>query len=324
MQLSFAPLEGITGWVFRSIHHQMFPGLSAYYAPFSAPTMDSPLTGRGLADVLPEHNEGVPLIPQLLTNQAEAFLAAADRLEALGYREVNLNLGCPSGTVVAKRKGAGFLSLPDQLDAFFDTVFSRTRLRVSVKTRLGLEVPDQWPRLLEIFNRYPIALLIVHPRVRTDYYRGPVRMEAFRYAAEHTVLPLCYNGDLNTVRNCLDLTAQFPRLQGLMAGRGMVANPALGRELAGGPPLTRTELMTFHDRLLAAYSDLYSGDRPVLGKMKELWFYQSCLFAQTEKPMKRLRKARTLEAYRDAAAALFRDCDFLPDGAFSPDRAVQM
>ena len=316
MNLSFAPLEGITTWVYRSLHHEMFPGVSSYYTPFFAPTPDSPLTGRGLADMLPEHNEGVPLIPQLLTNQAEAFLAASDVLERLGYEEVNLNLGCPSGTGVAKRKGSGFLGLPAQLDAFLDQVFTRTRLRVSVKTRIGLESPDEWPALLEIFNKYPIAELTVHPRVRKDFYREPVRMEAFRYAAEHTALPLCYNGDLNSAQDCRDFAARFPAVPRAMAGRGMAANPALVREYLGGPALTKNELREFHDRLTEAYRTLYSGDRHVLGKMKELWFYMSCLFDGPEKPLKDIRKAKALDAYRDAAAALFRDCDLIPGGKF--------
>ena len=125
LPLSFAPLEGITGWLFRRVHHSRFPGLARYYTPFSAPTADSPLTGRGLNDVLPEHNEGVPVVPQLLTNKADDFISAARRLQDLGYNEVNLNLGCPSGTVVSKKKGAGFLSDPQGIDAFLDTVFRR-------------------------------------------------------------------------------------------------------------------------------------------------------------------------------------------------------
>ncbi len=316
MELTFAPLEGITTWVFRALHHEMFPGAAAYYAPFFAPTMDSPLTGRGLDDLLPAHNEGVPLVPQLLTNRADAFLAASAELEALGYEEVNLNLGCPSGTVVAKRKGSGFLGLPAELDAFLDEVFSRTRLRVSVKTRVGLEDPAEWPALLDVFNKYPIAELTVHPRVRKDFYREPVRLEAFRYAVDHTALPLCYNGDLNSAGDCSAFAAAFPTVRRAMVGRGMVANPALAREYQAGAPLNKGELQDFHHRLTEAYRALYSGDRPVLGKMKELWFYMGALFDGPDKPLKAIRKARTLDAYLDAANALFRDCDLIPGGKF--------
>ena len=138
MRISFAPLEGITGRVYRSIHRTMFPGLDAYYAPFFAPTGDSPLTGRVLAELDPERNPGVPLVPQLLTNRAEDFIAAARSLRELGYQEINLNLGCPSGTVTAKGKGAGFLQNPSALDLFFQKIFNaEPDLCLSVKTRVG-------------------------------------------------------------------------------------------------------------------------------------------------------------------------------------------
>ena len=315
--LSLAPLEGITGWLYRQIHRDMFPGLYRYYTPFFAPTADSPLTGRGLTDLHPEHNQGVPVVPQLLTNRAEDFLSAARRLQELGYEEVNLNLGCPSGTVVAKGKGAGFLARPEELDAFLDTVFRRVTMRVSIKTRIGTEDPAEWPALLAIYARYPICELIIHPRLRTDYYRGPVRQEAFALALERTSLPLCYNGDLFSVADCQAAAVRFPQVTHWMAGRGLICNPALGRQLQGGPPRTKAELQTFHDRLLEGYQAQLSGDRPVLGKMKELWFYWSHLFPAPEKPLKAMRKAKTLTDYRFAAHAMFRDQDLLPQGKFS-------
>lgn len=316
-QLSLAPLEGITGWLYRQTHHEMFPGLHRYYTPFFAPTADSPLTGRGLADMHPDHNQGVPVVPQLLTNRAEDFIAAARLLQDLGYEEINLNVGCPSGTVVAKGKGAGFLARPQELDAFLDQVFRRLTLRVSVKTRIGVTAPDEWPALLDVFSRYPLCELIVHPRLRTDYYRGKVRQEAFAYAVEHTAFPLCYNGDLFSVQDCWETARRFPTVSHWMLGRGLVCNPALVRELQGGPPLTKVELLAFHDRLLEGYRALYSGDRPVLGKMKELWFYWSHLFPAPEKPLKAMRKAKSLTEYTFAAQALFRDQDLLPGGRFT-------
>ena len=281
-RLSFAPLEGITGWVFRQVHQRHFPGLDRYYAPFFAPTSDSPLTGRGLTDLQPDHNQGVPVVPQLLANQAEAFLAAARVLQDLGYAEAG--------------------------------IFSRTDLAISIKTRIGVEEEGEWPALLDIFRRYPLRELIIHPRLRRDFYRGPVRQGAFQYAVDHCDLPLCYNGDLFTPQACRELAAQFPSVSHWMAGRGLVYNPALGRQLQGGEPLTPEELRAFHDQLVEAYRQVLSGDRPVLGKMKELWFYWSRHFLQPEGPLKRIRKAKTLLEYRDGVNALFRDCPFQEEG----------
>lgn len=314
MEYYFAPMEGVTGAIYRTVHHRLFPQVDRYYMPFLSPTQDHVFTPRELRNILPEHNLGFQAVPQLLTKNADDFLWAAGELFAMGYEEVNLNLGCPSGTVVAKGKGAGFLAHPQALDAFLSDIFSRTDLAISIKTRIGVEDAAEWPALLAIFRRYPIRELIIHPRLRRDFYRGPVRQGAFQYAVDHCTLPLCYNGNLFTPQACRELAAQFPSVSHWMAGRGLVYNPALGRQLRGGEPLTPEELRAFHDQLVEAYRQVLSGDRPVLGKMKELWFYWSRHFLQPEGPLKRIRKAKTLLEYRDGVNALFRDCPFQEEG----------
>ena len=216
--------------------------------------------------------------------------------------------------MVAKGKGAGFLSQPQALDAFLDEVFRRTPLAISIKTRIGVTDEGEWPALLAVFGRYPIRELIVHPRLRRDFYRGPVRRQAFQYAVDHCSLPLCYNGDLFSPAACQEAWAAWPSVEHLMAGRGLVHDPALGRRLQGGQPLTLEEFRAFHDQLVEEYRQVLSGDRPVLGKMKELWFYWPPLFAAPEKPLKRIRKAKTLLEYRDGVNALFRDCPFQEEG----------
>ena len=169
MRYYFAPLEGITDDVFRSLHHRYFPGVDRYYTPFLSPTSDGPaITKKDLRQVLPENNSGFELVPQLLTNQPGPFLQAAEKLKELGYQEVNLNLGCPSGTVTAKGKGSGFLAHPDKLRAFLDEVFEKTPITVSIKTRLGMDDPEEFGPLLELYRQYPIGELTVHPRVRAD------------------------------------------------------------------------------------------------------------------------------------------------------------
>ena len=177
MEFYFAPLEGITGAEFRRAHRKYFGGVDKYYAPFISPTCDHLFTPKEKRNLFPEYNEGVPLVPQLLTKVADDFVWAANALFDMGYDEVNLNVGCPSGTVVAKGKGSGMMKNPEHLDAFLDEVYRRAQGKVTVKTRLGLNDPEEFHRILEIFSRYPIPLLIIHPRVRMDYYKHPVRME---------------------------------------------------------------------------------------------------------------------------------------------------
>lgn len=198
MHYYFAPMEGVTGAVYRRTHHEFFSGVDKYFMPFITPTTNEKLTPRQKRDVLPEYNEGVPAVPQLLTKSAADCIWAVNALHDLGYPEVNLNLGCPSGTVTAKGKGAGFLAHPDELDRFFDEVFAKCE-GISVKTRLGVHEASEFDKLLEIYNRYPITELTIHPRVRQDFYKGKVRESDFAAAFPRCSMPVCYNGDRSSV-----------------------------------------------------------------------------------------------------------------------------
>ena len=203
MKLYFAPLEGLGGYRYRQLHHEFFPGMDKYFAPFVVPKENGILRRNELEDILPEHNEGLNLVPQILSNHADRFLDTAALLSELGYKEINLNLGCPSGTVTRKGRGAGFLQKEyrEALESFLDRIFDQTPVEVSVKTRIGWEDPDEFSDLLELLNRYPMTELVIHPRTRQEFYEGRVHRDAFAYAYEHGRMPLCYNGDIRTVED---------------------------------------------------------------------------------------------------------------------------
>ena len=303
----FAPLEGVTGSEFRRAHHQFFPGVDAYYMPFLSPTQDHVFTQRERRNVLPEYNQGFRAVPQLLTKNAADFLWCAGELSAMGYGEVNLNLGCPSGTVVAKGKGAGMLAKPEELERFLDEVFARAPagLHISLKTRLGLEDPEEFPRLLELFSRYPVSLLLLHPRVRADFYKKPVRTEWFAYAAERYKGPLCFNGGLTAPEDCALLSQTFPQVDRVMIGQGLLADPALVRRAKGGPPASKEELRCFHDQLYRTYLEIFASQRNTVFHMKELWSYLVQRFAGGEKPLKKIRKAADSPSYEAAVEQMF-------------------
>lgn len=316
MELSFAPMEGITYSVYRRVHAEMFPGTDRYYAPFIAPDSAGRFKAGSLRDVLPENNAGFPLVPQLLVNAAEPFLAVAGELSDLGYREVNLNLGCPSGTVVAKHKGAGMLGDLTALDDCLAEIFSRCPLRVSVKTRLGLRSASEFPALVGIYRKYPLSRLIVHVRDRPGMYRSAPDREAFAAALE-CPFPVEYNGNLFCASDLLSLRGRFPTLGAAMLGRGAVTNPALFRVLRGGRGITAPELRAFHDRLLEEYLSAGLAPHHTVSRMKELWFYQLCLFPGGVREGKALLKARTLADYRSAVSALLADVPIDPTAVFN-------
>jgi len=316
MDYLFAPMEGITGRVYRRVHARFFPGLTAYYAPFFSPSGDHHFPLRGLIDLLPEENPGVSLVPQLLTRRAEDFIWASAALMDRGYREVNLNLGCPSGTVVAKGKGAGFLRTPEDLDAFFDKVFSAPALdglEISVKARIGYADVSEFPALLKLFRRYPLGKLILHPRLKTDGYSGPVRPDVFRLAAEDASHPPVWNGDLFTPADVKALQGLFPGIGAVMLGRGLVAEPGLVRRLKTGEACDRETLRAFHGAMAEEYRAVLYGDTAFCHRMKELWSYLILHFEGGEKHYKRLTKAKTASEFLLAAEAVFAELPLLPD-----------
>ena len=303
----FAPLDGITKVVFRRVWAAHFGGADRYFIPFFSPTDQHILTDRDRREIDPANNGGLPLVPQVMTCRAKDFLWAAEVVADMGYTEVNLNLGCPSGTVTAKGKGAGFLAKPEELDRFFDQVFSKVRMPVSVKTRLGSQEPEEFARLLEIYNRYPIACLTIHARVQKEKYRGPVHLDAFAQALAESRNPVCYNGDLRTAAEVEALSQRFPSVEAVMIGRGAVADPALLRKLRGGPAATKEELQAFTQDLYRAYQAFYGQVGTAAQRMREVWFYLIHLFENADRLNKKLRRFKNPGEYESVEAAIFRD-----------------
>lgn len=315
MILYAAPMEGLTGYVFRQVHHKYFGGIDQYFTPFLSPGQNHCFSHREMSEILPEHNQEIPVVPQLLTRNWEDFLWAEQKIAGLGYQEVNLNLGCPSGTVTAKGKGAGFLRTPQDLDRFLDQICSLACLPVSVKTRIGVESREEWPALLEIFNRYPLKELIVHPRLRRDFYKNTPDRPAFLYALEYSANPLCYNGDLFSRKAAEDFLASLPAgcpPVALMLGRGLLMDPSLARQLKGGKPLEKEELKDFCRELYDRYRQVIPGETQVLFKMKELWTYLGAMFQDGEKLVKKIKKAKKPGEYETAVENLFHQSVLLP------------
>lgn len=302
MRLYFAPLEGITTYTYRNTHAELFGGCDAYYAPFITPSDNERLSVKCLRDIVPENNNGdLRLVPQVLTNRAASFFKFERELSAIGYRSVNINLGCPSGTVVKKGRGAGFLKNPDGIDAFLAEVFEGSKLEISVKSRIGFYTGDELVRLMEIYNGYPLSKLIIHPRTRADFYNGEPSRELFGKACKVSKNRLCFNGNVFSAEDFVRTAEEFPELEGVMLGRGAVANPAIFREIRGGKPLEARELSEFTDRLAERYLKVLGSETFTLHKLKEIWMYMMWGFPSEKKILKAIKKATRL---RELTAAI--------------------
>ena len=295
MRYYLAPMESMTGYIFRNVYRKHFGNIDKYFTPFIS---SSGLNHKELNDILPEHNVGMEVVPQILTNHAEVFLELARRMQEYGYPCVNLNLGCPSGTVVAKKRGSGFLAFPEELERFLDEIFDKCPLKISIKTRIGKNDVAEWERLLQIYNRFPVEELIVHPRLQKDQYRLPVHMDMFEKTVAEAKAPVCYNGDIHSAEQYREFCGQFPSVDTVMLGRGVFKNPGLVDELRGGEKLQVKKLKAFMDELLRGYEEIMSGDLHTLFKMKEVWVYLGEFFPGEEKLLKRIKKSNSTAEYK--------------------------
>lgn len=318
MHIYFAPLEGITTYPYRNLHHKYFGGVEKYFTPFLAPGPEQGMSVKEMRGVLPENNAGVPVVPQILTNRAGDFLLASKKLSEMGYREINLNLGCPSGTVTAKKKGAGFLLYPDDLDRFFDEVFSDAAVRngeflVSVKTRIGKNEVEEWPELMQVYNRYPIHELTVHPRIQKEFYKGTPHLDVFTDILKESRNPVVYNGDLFTVEKVKEFREKFPTVGTVMIGRGLIRNPALAEMILQEETEPEADILPrireFHDALFEHYRETMSGDRNLLFRMKDLWSYMLAEVPDSEKLAKKIRKSQHVPEYLAAVEEVFARWD---------------
>ena len=325
----FAPLEGITGYIYRNAFHETFGAADKYFIPFISPGAKKKLTEKEKNDILPEHNKGMYAVPQIMSKNVTDVINACKMLKDMGYEEVNINIGCPSGTVVSKGRGAGLLEDPLFLNRFLEEIFSKSELPVSVKTRIGLELESEWEDILKVYNQYPLKELIIHPRLRKDFYNGIPNYEAFAYANEYSKNPLCYNGDINTLKDYEEMKSRFPKVNTWMIGRGFLRNPYLLKQLHCFEEMREVSLETdskdkglqeipfveksydytllkqFHDTLLIRYKEHLPGEIPVLFKMKELWFYMRDLFPKNEKLYKNIKKTKHLWEYESIVKSIF-------------------
>ena len=319
-RIYMAPMEGLTDYTFRRAYEATFGKgrVDKYFTPFISPNQSENFLAREIRDIDSEHNKGINVVVQVMTNEPRDFIWTAKMLyEKYGYSEINLNAGCPSGTVVSKDKGSGMLRDAEKLDRFLDAVFEDTfiqnNIKVSVKTRIGVENDESFPDILDVYNRYPLEELIVHPRVRTDYYRNDLHLDAFRYAVENSANPLVLNGDIFTRKNYIQMRQKFPEVHTFMLGRGLIADPGLINVLVSEEPESfvrdldsdKKMMKELHNLVYADRVSIMPGDTHAIHRMKEMWCYMEYVFDDCKKEIKAIKKSQRMADYKAAVDVFF-------------------
>lgn len=314
MRIELAPMESITTYIYRNALQKYYGGIDTYFSPFISTHKNKKLNYKELNDILPENNNGINLIPQVMTSDAEEFLYTSSQIKELGYDHINLNFGCPSGTVTAKGKGAGILIYPEKLERLLDEIFSKSDMKISVKTRVGYSEYEEWNRLLDIYKKFPLKELIVHPRIREDFYNGKADrslMKETLFRIKEVGMTVSYNGDIYSVSDCEDVTDKMSELDAVMIGRGLLTNPSLACNIKSRESDKNSNLLTdkeiihtasfkeFNLELMNNYAEIMSGDRNTLFKLKELWVYMSNLFDEPAKVLKKIQKCNALRDYKN-------------------------
>lgn len=317
MYIYMAPLEGITGYIFRNTYSEIYKGVDKYFTPFIVPAKKRDLKTREKKDIHPDNNK-INVVPQILTNKSDEFISVAKRLMEYGYKEINLNAGCPSGTVFTKYKGSGMLRDTEQLKQFLDEI-SNIDMKISVKTRIGVENVEEFYEILDIYNQFDLYELIIHPRVREDYYNNSPNIDMFKYAYDNSKNPVIYNGDIFLKQDYELIESKFENINAVMLGRGILKRPDLPEYLCSDITYERTDfkrLRKFHDTLIHRYSEEMQSEMNAMFKMKELWVYMIENFIEgmehdalnlrnAQKLYKKIRKTRDFREYMSYTSQLF-------------------
>ena len=299
--IHFAPLQGYTDDVYRRIHHELMGGIQTYYTPFLR-MEGGGVRSKDMRDIRPEFNEGVPVVPQIIVKSMKEFDFLTGIVEEKGYTRVDINMGCPFPLQAKHGRGSGLLAHVDIIEEMAKAIAAKSQLKFSVKMRLGWENVNEWRPALDILNSTPLEQITLHPRIGTQQYKGSVSMEVFEEFYKLCKHPLIYNGDVTSVDDIRKLEEMYPKLAGVMIGRGLLARPSLALEYASGVELSwekrRSLLLDFHDRMKAHYETTANSETQVHSRLRLFWEYMEEELGR--KTYKKIMKAGNLKNYLSA------------------------
>lgn len=300
-----APLQGYTNAPFRHFHADLFGGVDAYYSPFIR-VEDGDVRRRDLIDLMSPLNANHCLVPQIIFKDELEFSKLVDRVESLGFNEVDLNLGCPFPPQLKRGRGAALIVNPDILQKISDIMVSLASMRFSLKMRIGVSAADDWRESIGVINNMPLQHITVHPRIAAQGYDGRVDIAQFERILGESSHPVIYNGDILSAEGIGAVISRFPSIAGVMIGRGLLRSPAIASDWTGEAPAGRrsdlTRLLMLHEPIYTHYCETLCGESQILSKIKPFWDY-----AKPELPnkmYKAIKKASSLSKYEMAVSSV--------------------
>lgn len=326
--LILAPLQGYTEVDFRLAWSSVFSGIDSAVSPFIPLASGSRFRDKHLRDVLPESNRRMKVIPQVLGNDPEKFLNLTNRLKDLGYETVNWNLGCPKRTVARKKRGSGILPYPELLREILEKLVPQLPIKLSVKTRLGYEKPEEFKELVRVYNDFPLESLIIHPRTGIQQYEGDMYLEDLDKTIGEIRHRVVFSGDIADRQSFAGLSARYPTISDWMIGRGMLSNPALAEIIlnkggADDPAILRTRQIYFHQELYCEIRAKLQRTKTILNKMKDYWSYFSRWFEDSDRIFMTLARLDDLEEFINISKKILNEQP-LADIEGRPNRQIKV
>ncbi|MBN2237585.1 MAG: tRNA-dihydrouridine synthase family protein [Bacteroidales bacterium] len=310
----FAPFQSITTPTFRRVYAKHFGGVDKLYTPyFSGIAVGTKLPAKKLDALKNQFENGIEVIPQILSKDAQEIIWFAKHCEDLGFKELNWNLGCPYPQVANKQRGSGLLLYPDKINEILDIVFQKINLPFSVKCRLGYQTKEELTTLIPVFNNYPIHEITIHARTGKQLYGGQTDWDSFSEISKQLLHPIAYNGDVFTPKDFAAIQAQMPNINRWMLGRGILYNPFLPSQIKGYqlPENPTEKLRMFLDDLYFEYRKDKNDNLAILNTLKEYWSYLIHIFDDPNKVFRKLKKCKTFNDYEDAVHAVFHAHDIV-------------
>ncbi len=300
--LLLAPLQGYTEVEFRRAWSAVFTGIDLAVSPFIPLAEGARFKDKHLRDVLPNQNKRLPVIPQVLGSDPAKFVNLAKRLQDLGHKTVNWNLGCPKRSVARKKRGSGMLAYPELLRSTLEKLIPNLPIGLSIKTRLGFEAPEEFFDLVKVYNDFPLQSLIIHPRTGIQQYEGEMHLRTLDLSIHEIKHPVVFSGDVKDMQSFRALSGRYPQIDDWMIGRGVISNPVLPEIIIGKKGVEDIEVLRmrqiyFHDELYCEIRAKLERTKNILNKMKDYWSYFSLWFTESDKIFFTLSRMHNLDEF---------------------------